>query len=520
MLIVMRIARWVGVTTLVAMATYGCKDDAQVVQVTARVLAEPAAIDFGTIPLNQDATETITLINPDQFPARLGAIEIEDDCGGCFVASAPSVSVIPANFDEATLQVRFRALRVEAATATLTISVNEFDQQSVTVSLIGRGREAGCVPDISVAPEAVDFGFVPAGGLALSSFVIRSEGNCDLVVDRIRVVPEDAPFEVTTSTPTPGNPGVLVAGAQASFQLRASLPETATGTATAEIYIETNAPGIRDVPNEPGTIVVPMRAVGNRAPIADAGDDLTVEPWSRATLSGAGSTDPDGADENLQYRWTLVSKPGGSTAELERSRSVEPSFWADLTGQYELELVVIDALGLESEVDRVVVEALPTNAIRIELTWDHPDSDVDLHLIRQGGRFCECVEDVHYRECGVAPDWFPDAPGANPRLDIDDRDGFGPENINLDGEGPERFIPDGTYTIAVHYFDDVSDVSTWPTPQSTATVRVFVFGLLAAEFVRTLENEGDLWTAAEIRWADQEVVGIDTITPGATCGIF
>ena len=206
--------------------------------------------------------------------------------------------------------------------------------------------------------------------------------------------------------------------------------------------------------------------------------------------------------------------------ELERARTAQPSFWADLSGVYELELIVIDALGLESEPAVVVVEALPTNAVRIELTWDHPDSDLDLHLIQQGGTFCDCATDVHYRDCGRTPNWFPQTPGANPRLDVDDTSGFGPENINIDGHGASRFIPDGTYTVAVHYYATNAQTSSWPTQVSTATVRIYIFGLLAAELTREMQETAELWIAGAIHWPDQTVTADGAVINGAICGVF
>ena len=503
---------------LVAIAVLAGCEETRVSQVITRVEADPLDIDFGVVDLTQDGAETITLRNLEAAPTRIRSIEIEDDCDGCFVSTDLQGELL-GGFGELTLQARFRPNRIELATATLTVTLDEISDPTVSVTMRGSGRD-GCAPDIAVVPEQVDFGFVPAGGVAVSSFVVRSTGTCDLLIDRVRVVPSNAPFRVTTSTPTPGQPGVLDMGGQASVGLRAELDATATGTTTASIEIETNVTFEKNVAGRPGVIQVPLSALANKPPIAVAGEDFTIEPWSRATLDGSASTDPDGSDDLLTYQWTLVNRPGGSTTVLERANTAQPSFWADLTGLYELELVVIDGLGLQSAPSRVVVEALPTNAVRIELTWDHPDSDLDLHLVRAGGAFCQCVEDVHYRDCGRAPNWFPEAPGANPRLDIDDRNGFGPENINLDGDGPDRFIPGGVYTIAVHYFASNADVSDWPTSVSNATVRVFVFGLLAAEFSRALEADGDLWTVGELRWPDQEVARLDGLAQQAICGVF
>ncbi|MEM7674925.1 MAG: choice-of-anchor D domain-containing protein [Myxococcota bacterium] len=517
MLTPMRAVRWEALG-LFCWGLSAC-DGTTVSRVATRVEAEPARVDFGTVELTQQAARIVALRNLEASPIAVQAVAVDDDCGGCFGADFLSAGRIIAASGALDLQVRFRPARRGLSTATVTVALDDPGASTVEVLLAGRGRE-GCRPDVEVAPSVVDFGFVPAGGVAVSAFTVRSAGDCDLLVDRISVVPAAAPFRITTSTPTPAMPGVLTAGAEARVSLRAALDSAATSTEAAAIEIETNVDFEKNVPGRPGVVRIPLSARPNRPPVAVAGDDFTVEPWSRANLDGAMSFDPDGLGESLEYRWRLVARPGGSTTRLERANRPQSSFWADLTGVYELELTVVDERGLASEPARVVVEALPTNALRIELTWDHPDSDVDLHLIRAGGRFCQCVEDVHYRDCGRAPEWFTDAPGANPRLDVDDRAGFGPENINIDGDGPDRFVPDGAYEIAVHYFASNADVSTWPTRVSTATVRVFIFGLLAAEFTRALEADGDLWRVAEVRWPEQTVTALTGFQTGAMCGLF
>jgi hypothetical protein len=376
-------------------------------------------------------------------------------------------------------------------------------------------------PCIEVEPEEVDFGFVPAGGIAIQSFVVRSCGTNDLLIDRVRIEPPTAPFRITTSTPTPQMPGRLAPGAQASVSLRATLPETQTGTVTAQVIIESNVLDVLNVPEEPGWVSVPLRALSNLPPLAIVGGDQTVEPWSRVTLDGSASHDQDDPpDDPLSFRWTIISSPDGSTTRLERASTPQPSFWVDLTGRYEIQLVVTDALGLESEPATVVVEALPTNAIRIELTWDHPDSDLDLHLIRAGGAFCDCATDCHYRDCGRTPNWFPASPGSNPSLDIDDRSGFGPENINIDGNGPARVVQNGTYTIAVHYYSSNDGISSWPTTISNATVRVYILGLLAAELTHPMTADNDVWFAGEIHWPEKTVTENGTVQQAQTCGVF
>jgi hypothetical protein len=504
--------------SLFALVGAACDDDV-VGQLAPLIVISPERLDFGTVELSQEARLGLVAENLQVVAGRISSIDVADDCEGCFlVIEAPGP--VPAT-TKVDYTVRFRAVRLQAATGTITFTTDDPKAPTIQVLLIGRGSDSRR-PDIAVAPERVDFGFVPAGGVGVSSFVVRSTGTNDLLVDRISIDPPTAPFRITTSTPSPERPGVMRPGAQVSVSLRATLPETETGTVTARILIETNVLEEKNVPGRKGVLAVPLVAKANLPPIARVGEAQTVEPWSRATLDGSGSFDQDDPpDEPLTYRWEIIRRPDGSTTQLERARTPQPSFWVDLAGRYEIALVVTDAIGLESQNGAVaVVEALPTNAVRIELIWDHPEADLDLHLVRAGGTFCDCANDVHYRDCGRRPDWFPVTPGANPRLDVDDRSGFGPENINIDGEGPERFIPDGRYAILVHYYSANAGVSTWPTKTAEATVRVYLYGLLAAELKQPLALDGDLWTAGTLNWPERTITPSQSVLGAQTCAMF
>lgn len=497
-----------------ALVLLGCEDP--IVSTVNPVLqVSPESLDFGVVELTQQAELPLTLKNLEQVSVDVSQIQVEDDCDGCFLVVDAPAEVLA--YATVPVQVRFRAVRLAVATGTVTVASNDPKAPVRKVFLKGRGSDLRR-PDIEVAPPRIDFGFVPAGGIAVSSFVIRSTGTNTLLIDRITIDPPGAPFRITTSTPTPERPGRLEPGAQASVSLRAELPASATGTVSARILIETNVLELKNVPERPGVVQIPLDSLANLPPIADPGEAQTVEPWSRVTLDGSKSKDQDvPPDDPLRFRWTLRTRPGGSTTVLERANTATPSFWADLTGTYEVELVVTDGLGLESEPKTVVIEALPTNAVRIELTWDHPDSDLDLHLINEGGAFCDCATDVHYRDCGRTPNWFPSTPGANPRLDVDDQTGFGPENINIDGDGVNRFIPTGRYTIGVHYYSSNSGISSWPTTTSNATLRIYIFGLLAAELTRPMTTDGELWNAAQLVWPDQQIQ-VDGTVGTQICG--
>jgi len=92
--------------------------------------------------------------------------------------------------------------------------------------------------------------------------------------------------------------------------------------------------------NSSASAVTITAAVANAAPVASAGPAQSVTTGTSVALSGTGSTDANG--DSLTYRWTLTTKPTGSTAALSSSNSINTTFVADLADVYAASLVVND----------------------------------------------------------------------------------------------------------------------------------------------------------------------------------
>jgi hypothetical protein len=107
-----------------------------------------------------------------------------------------------------------------------------------------------------------------------------------------------------------------------------------------------------------------------REPVADAGVDQQVIAGETVTLDGSGSFDPDG--EVVTYAWNLQG-PEGSTATLDDVTVVDPSFVADVAGEYTATLVVNDGL-YDSLPDTVTITALPIISV----------ADVELRTFSSG----------------------------------------------------------------------------------------------------------------------------------------
>ena len=140
--------------------------------------------------------------------------------------------------------------------------------------------------------------------------------------------------------------------------------------------------------------------------------------------------------------------------------------------------------------------------LSVRLSWDTDNTDVDSHLIEPNGTLFDCNTDYYYGnpspDWGTAGDWVDD-----PFLDLDDVDGYGPENINITEPQP------GTYKYTVHYYDDTWEGSF---PQgSNATVEVFNLGTKIAEFGPTyLDATNKTWDVFTIEWPSMNITELNS----------
>ena len=122
----------------------------------------------------------------------------------------------------------------------------------------------------------------------------------------------------------------------------------------------------------------------NKIPVANAGNDQSVDEGAIASLNGSASSDPDG--NALTYQWTA---PAGIV--LSSETSVNPSFTAPQVSadtQYTFSLVVNDGQA-DSPADQVIVEVLNVdhapyvkNAINdISVNKGAPDQIIDLKTV-------------------------------------------------------------------------------------------------------------------------------------------
>jgi hypothetical protein len=280
------------------------------------------------------------------------------------------------------------------------------------------------------------------------------------------------------------------------------------------LVIESNDP-------DESVIEIPIRAQAKDAPVAiaelrecgavgpnstliqaDCSDPDNIAPLRRVYLQGTNSYDPAGG-EIITYQWEIIDHPMEDEFNefaWQGQNNDIASFWVPLVGSYTVLLTVQNESGVKSGVTeeaKVTFEAKPESLLHVQLTWNDANNDQDLHLTHAsaGGHFCSNLTDCFYTN--KQPLWFDfDDPGKgpNPRLDIDDTHGLGPENINIDRPEP------GTYRVFVHNYPETGTAAA-PTMN---VIRVYINGVLSFSEQRVVTEYEQVWAAADITWFEDD----------------
>jgi hypothetical protein len=101
-------------------------------------------------------------------------------------------------------------------------------------------------------------------------------------------------------------------------------------------------------------LALDITLIGNSPPTADAGPDQNVDYFVTVFLNGSGSSDADA--DALSYSWSMISIPSFSNVTLDFPVAVDPSFFADMEGDYVISLTVDDGWG-GSSTDTVIINS-------------------------------------------------------------------------------------------------------------------------------------------------------------------
>ncbi|MEW5852974.1 MAG: choice-of-anchor D domain-containing protein [Myxococcota bacterium] len=522
------VKRGIMVVVVAVSGAVGCTPDDELGAIQPEIKVDACApeefvsdckLEFGALAIGGSQTRKVTITNPSQGDltiesVTLGGLEPAYTLEGEIPRTIKALDTTGVSFT-----VRFSpSVDNPSLSDTLLIKSNASNvpegQEGILINLLGGGREVGS-PHLTINPTECDFGEVGVNVTAYCDISLTNDGTLELQftdvgfrADNDPVFQPASPFPLGYSLPP---------GSALTFKMQ--FRPTAAQQYLGGIYIVTTEqpdPGMRHEIN--------MRGSGGAAPTAVAKvlsingaptnePSPTVRPLDDVILTGVDSAVGSPGRTITGYRWEWVSKPDTSTAELTTPTSMTTGFQfnsngqdrpgLDVAGTFVVRLTVTDSAGQSSTNDaRVSLSAVPAEDLHVQLTWDDADSDMDLHLVRGlGPRFSDS-EDCFYQNCKGANGLAWGGGTANPHLDVDDIDGFGPENTNI--EEPV----DNTYTVGVHYYSNRSGA-----PEITVTVKVFVQGALLGEYYKTLNRCNQYWEPAKIIWSSTASVQfLDNVT--------
>jgi hypothetical protein len=453
---------------LLLVALAGCQGEGPHVRTLVPIAGvTPTALDLGDVGVPSEGTATLYVSNGgladlQVAPSLEGPGVFSLDQAGPFVVEPDGAIALTVTFAPETYQEYSGRLRLET---------NDDEHALWSIPIRGRGVDMA-QPDIEIDPRTVEASPEP-GSSALMGFEVRNVGQADLLLGELLLdgPPEFVPISWPSDTALP--PGQ---------QTTVVVQYTPTSEAGHCAHV--------DVPsNDLDEPTLRVTLLGNGAdcerPVAhvDCPGEVRLAGPTWVELSGEGSGDPSGALP-LQYAWSVTARPEASGgAELDPADTPVVDLYADVAGDWEVQLVVTNTLGVTSAPAVCALTARPEDALHVELSWDTAQADIDLHVSQYGYELYDVPQDCSY--CNDTPSWGPGGAEDDPRLDLDDEGGYGPENINL-------FAPsDDYYQVRVHYFDDNGDGPV------QATVQVWAHGALVATETRVM-NLDEVWEVGTV----------------------
>lgn len=446
----------------------------------------PGELDFGEVGPPLSSVLPVYVTNSGGADLDVTAVLEAPDV----FAMQETAFVVPPG-EQHDLAVMFTPTTFRAWDGRIVLETNDAENARIVVPVLGEGVDLP-FPDISIENPGQTIE-IPVNlnerDSDSRSFSIVNRGDADLDLGTL-VLDGPGVFSITF------DPSGYVVAPDGFVSAIVEYAPTQPDGDNATITIPSNDP------DEPEVQVLVLGNGGGNFDFPIAAFDcptevlLTGPVWQH--FDGTQSSDPNGY-EPLTYQWIVSQRPEASDADvpLDPDDTAEIDLYVDVAGTWEVQLQVTNALGTRSVPAICTFEALPEDDLHVELSWDTPSADLDLHLVQGGAVFFEEPGDCNW--CNKTPDWgVQNEDDDDPRLDIDDRGGYGPENINI-------LVPEtGTYEVKVHYFEDHGDGPV------AATVRVWLDGVQVYEGAQVLQYN-EVWDAGTADWPSALFVPVGSV---------
>lgn len=478
-------------------------------------LVGPELVDFGVMAADTVATEYVQIENSGRTTLEIYDVRVETPFEAVqqnFESDGSSTIGVGDTLD-LEIQIDTHGLEVGELSSTLEIESNDPDHPVYRINL----RVSVESPCVQVLPaDHHDFGTIAVG--QSGAFVAEVENCSDhLPLDlEFEGLTGDSAFSITLFPPE--DTFRLEAGDSLSSVVH--FKPVADILSTGVLHFSTSSPEQSLVeitlegqggPSCPVPVIQAFAPESSQAINSQEHSVLNAAPLDTISLSASSSFGPQG-EQIEEYEWTLLDYPQDSGAHFEHAAHHEENeLLLDLAGEYLVELDVRDHTGaLGCAPARLLIQAHVDSDVHIQLVWNTPGdperhndhgTDLDLHFLHPDGTWNQAPLDCNWQNRN--PIWGdPLSATGNPSLDIDATQGWGPENVNLDG--PEPGLP---YHVGVNYFTDRGY------GPSFATIRVFLFGELVEEVTSQALRRGEFWDALRVEPSgDDQVVIVDEIS--------
>ena len=458
---------------------------------------------FGQTDINTIATKRVIVTNVGDLPLIINDISLNASKDFSYtLENAEGMPVsLAANSDQSLIvNVAFEPKDIGKQSGTLVFSSNDPVHPEYALPIVANSD----TPCLQILPTILEFSPAQSiGTTATKTVQLKSCSDVPLIVSNVM---KTSGADVFAHELRNGDKELKNGE---SAELNITFAPTAEGSYQSDYVVINNDPLQRNAP-----VKVMATASSNQCPTASIQARLSsASQWSKTldvapldTVIFDGSQSSDKESNTLKYYWSIQKAPTDSTSSIASSGD-KASLFLDLAGKYEVCLSVEDTEGMMScNTDCVKIQATPRETIHIQLVWHTPaddkigdddGTDLDLHFMTlPDGKWGDTGiaelnngTDVYFKN--QAPVWPVENQGnEEPSLDIDDKDGEGPENINLDKPTPCRW-----YAIGVHYYDDKAF------GPSNATVRGYISGKHVFEKANiSLKQQGVFKQVAWLFW--------------------
>ena len=228
-----------------------------------QIVAEPTALAFGDVEVNDTQVLSVTLRNPGASDLEISGLVLEAAAdSGLVLSAAPTTPVVVVPGGVVTVNVAYTPPAEGPAVGTLRVQSNAVNGSELLIPLSGTGVPLP-MPQLVVTPVVLDFDAVEVGQSSALTLSISNPGTSDLEISAFTLdALAAAGFALTGVPPVPATVAV-----GDTLEIEVTFTPAAAGTVTGTVQLLSNAVNTPEV-------VVPLQGTGVSVPVPQ----ISVQP--------------------------------------------------------------------------------------------------------------------------------------------------------------------------------------------------------------------------------------------------